>query len=131
MNNWGSDQDVELTFSGGNTTQQYWQGTIPKNTVVTWLLPSTQVLGQTNGTNAASQLPPYPYANSTSLAGTGTAGETGTAGSFGGTCPATISSSSSSGASSSSSTVIPVPDTTHTIASRPTTITTTVTTTYG
>ena len=46
MNNWGSDQDVVLSFTEGGFE---WEGTIPNATVVTWLLPSDQVVRQSAG----------------------------------------------------------------------------------
>jgi glucan endo-1,6-beta-glucosidase len=105
MNNYGSDQDVVLSFSQDSTG--YWEGTIPENTVVTWLIPSASVANQTNGTSTGA---PYPFTNGTSTfsAASGTSSGAGTTSA----CP----SSSSSTSSSSSATVIPVPDTTHTIA---------------
>ena len=44
VNNFGSDQDVQLEFLDGHS----WQGVIPNGTVVTWLLPSDQIIGQSD-----------------------------------------------------------------------------------
>ncbi|KAK4548099.1 hypothetical protein LTR36_010819 [Oleoguttula mirabilis] len=115
MNNYGSDQDVVLSFSG--QSGQFWEGTVPNSTVTTWLIPSEQVLRQTNGTQAASMVPPYPFKNGSVPHATGS----GSASSVTGTgtsvlaCSVTTPATSSS-SSSTSATVIPVPDTTHTIA---------------
>ena len=51
MNNWGSDQDVVLSFTEGGFE---WEGTIPNATVVTWLLPSDQIVGQSAGFSVVS-----------------------------------------------------------------------------
>lgn len=93
LNNWGSDQDVVLSFTEGG---HEWEGTIPNATVVTWLIPSDQIVGQSEGFSQAS-------------------------GTMMGTAPATYScpvssSVSSSSSTSSTSTLQPVPYTTHTIA---------------
>ncbi len=90
MNNLGSDQDVILSVDGHE-----WEGVIPNSTVVTWLLPSNQITGQ------SGVLP---------LASGATAGGTGGSG----VCPTTSMVSSSSMAATS--TLEPVPNTTHIIA---------------
>ncbi|EMC96790.1 glycoside hydrolase family 30 protein [Baudoinia panamericana UAMH 10762] len=105
MNNMGSDQDVVLSFTGqGN---QFWEGVVPSQTVTTWLIPSQQVLNQVNGTKAASTVPPYPFTNTTSIPLTGSTTIA--------VCNITTATTSSS-SSSTSTTALPVPDTTHTIA---------------
>ena len=113
MNNLVSDQEVVLSFTGNGG--QYWQGTVPKTTVTTWLLPSEQILGQTNGTQAASMGPPYPYRNgSTTRFPTASGSVTATGFSA---CNVTFTSTSTTSSSSSTSvTALPVPNTTHTIA---------------
>ncbi|KAK0991135.1 hypothetical protein LTR54_011924 [Friedmanniomyces endolithicus] len=113
MNNLLSDQEVVLSFTG--QSGQYWQGTVPKPTVTTWLLPSEQILGQTNGTQATSVGPPYPYRNgSTARFPTASGAATGTGFSA---CNFSVTSTSSTSSSSSTSvTALPVPNTTHTIA---------------
>ncbi|KAK5174981.1 uncharacterized protein LTR77_000117 [Saxophila tyrrhenica] len=95
MNNLGSDQDVVLSFTEGDFE---WEGTIPNATVVTWLLPSDQIVGQSGV---------LPLASGTAVVGTGTGG--GTA------CPTTSSMMSSSSAPPTS-TLKPVPHTKHTIS---------------
>ncbi len=118
MNNLVSDQEVVLSFTGNGG--QYWQGTVPKTTVTTWLLPSEQILGQTNGTQAASMGPPYPYRNGSATSfPTASGAVTGTGFSA---CNATFTSTTSTSSSSSTSvTALPVPNTTHTIATTATT----------
>ncbi|KAK0280064.1 hypothetical protein LTR35_008214 [Friedmanniomyces endolithicus] len=113
MNNLVSDQEVVLSFTGNGG--QYWQGTVPKTTVTTWLLPSEQILGQTNGTQAASVGAPYPFRNgSTTRFSTASGSVTGTGFSA---CNVTFTSTTSTSSSSSTSvTALPVPNTTHTIA---------------
>ena len=106
MNNWGSDQDVVLSFTEGYT----WEGTIPNATVVTWLLPSDQIIGQSGGFGSSSSAPPYPGGNSSVPVASGTSLK-----GSGQMCP-TTSSALSSSSSASSSTLLPVPHTTHTIA---------------
>lgn len=96
MNNWGSDQDVVLSFTEGGFE---WEGTIPNATVVTWLLPSDQIVGQSAGFAGASGL------SNGILAGTGS----------GGACPMPSSMMSSS-SSSPTSTLESVANTTHTVA---------------
>jgi glucosylceramidase len=93
MNNWGSDQDVVLSFTEGGFE---WEGTIPNSTVVTWLLPSDQVVEQSEGFSQAS----------VTMMGTTPAVSS---------CPPSSSFASSS-SSSPTSTLQPVPHTTHTIA---------------
>jgi len=121
MNNNPEDQDVHLSFTGSGDV---WSGTVPQQTVVTWLLPSDAALAQNataraNATSTSSLSPPYPFNNGSSTAGptgTGTAflpTGTGSAGIGTSACSAITTSSSSS---SSTSGVIPVPNTTHTIS---------------
>ena len=93
MNNWGSDQDVVISFTEGGFE---WEGTIPNSTVTTWLLPSDQIVGQSEGFGQASGM----------TMGTAPAGSS---------CPMSSSFASSS-SSSPTSTLKPVPHTTHTIA---------------
>ncbi|KAK5136867.1 hypothetical protein LTR08_001789 [Meristemomyces frigidus] len=125
MNNYGSDQNVVLSFS--EQSGHFWEGVIPSATVTTWLIPSVQILGQTNGSSAATVAPPYPFNNASMAYGNGTGSvATGTGSVATGTGPGTAISASvcnitsidtsTSSSSSSSATVIPVPDTTHTIA---------------
>ena len=99
MNNWARDQDVVLSFTEGGYE---WEGTIPNATVVTWLLPSDQIVGQSDG---------FPPSGSSS----GMAKATGS----GLTVPASVcptsSSMASSSSSSSTSTLERVPHTTHVI----------------
>ena len=94
MNNWASDQDVLLSFTEGGFE---WEGTIPNATVVTWLLPSDQVVEQSEGEAWHSSTP--------MAAGSGVSRSDVV-------CP-TISMMSSS---SSMETLKPVPFTTHTIS---------------
>ncbi|KAK3620620.1 hypothetical protein LTR56_023279 [Elasticomyces elasticus] len=110
MNNLQSDQEVVLSFSAEHG--QFWEGIVPKMTVTTWLIPSQQILSQTNGTQAASMAPPYPFGNGSMIHPTGSGIVTGTGFSA---CSVTSTSSSSS-SSSGSETVLPVPNTSHTIA---------------
>ncbi|KAK3056415.1 hypothetical protein LTR09_002922 [Extremus antarcticus] len=95
MNNLGSDQDVVLSFTAGGFE---WEGTIPNATVVTWLLPSDQIVGQSGV---------LPQASGTAVSGTGT-GE--------GRICSTTSSVASSSSAPPTSMLEPVPHTTHTIA---------------
>ncbi|KIW70584.1 hypothetical protein PV04_02840 [Phialophora macrospora] len=98
MNNIGSDQDVVVSFSNGET--DVWQGTVPNATVVTWLLPP-----QGFGT------PAVPFSN-------GTSGTTALGTGVGVVCPTSSRSSTSSATSPSSTSILqPVPDITHIIAS--------------
>lgn len=98
MNNMGSDQDVVLSFTEGGFE---WEGTIPNATVVTWLLPSDQAVGQ------SGVIPVV----------TGRSGSTvGATGGTNATCPITSTIASSSSVSSSTSTLEAVPNTTHTVA---------------
>jgi len=39
MNNYGSDQDVVLSFAGQNGTARFWEGVVPKSTVYESILP--------------------------------------------------------------------------------------------
>ncbi|KAK5684487.1 hypothetical protein LTS10_004357 [Elasticomyces elasticus] len=110
MNNLNSDQEVVLSFSAERG--QFWEGIVPKMTVTTWLIPSQQILSQTNGTQAASMAPPYPFGNGSLVHPTGSGMVTGTGFSA---CSIT-STSTSTTSGSSSATVLPVPNTTHTIA---------------
>ena len=124
MNNNPGDQDVHLSFTGSG---HVWQGTVPQMSVVTWVLPSDEVLAAGNSTVASSSLrasasAPYAFTNGSAPAGPTGSGAgtavlaTGTGVSGNGTtsaCNATITSSSSS---SSSGTNLPVPNTTHTIS---------------
>ncbi|TKA70751.1 hypothetical protein B0A55_08832, partial [Friedmanniomyces simplex] len=112
MNNLDSDQEVVLSFSAHSG--QFWEGTVPKATVTTWLLPSEQILRQTNGTQAASMVPPYPLNNGSMRYPTASGAVTGTG--FSACNVSVTSTSSSSSGSSSSVTALPVPNTTHTIA---------------
>lgn len=119
MNNYGSDQDVVLSFSG--ESGEFWEGTVPSGTVTTWLIPSQQILDQTNGTqtNATqtpSMAPPYPFNNGTTPYATGSVSATAVTGTGTSVSACNITSTTSSSTSSTSATVIPVPDTTHTIA---------------
>lgn len=103
MNNFGSDQNIRLSFTG---SANVWQGTVPNSTVTTWLIPSDGVLNSTYPT-CATPLPSMagaPYGNVTSAA-------------FSINLTATYSASSSSSSSSSSTALLPVPDTTHSIPS--------------
>lgn len=99
MNNFGSDQDVRLSFTDGGFE---WQGTIPNGTVTTWLLPSDQIVYQ-----QASHWQSSLVGSNSSLSAL--AGSLVSASSV---CPTTSSMASSS----SSSTLEPVPYTTHSIA---------------
>ncbi|KAK4555502.1 hypothetical protein LTR86_007254 [Recurvomyces mirabilis] len=114
MNNVGSDQEVALSFTG--QSGQVWHGTIPSASVVTWLLPSQQILGLTNGTHPTTSLPPYPYGNSTVPASTGTFGTGNMTATPLGVCNVTVPTTTSS-SSSTSVTALPVPDTTHSFPS--------------
>ncbi|KAK3074399.1 hypothetical protein LTR53_003193 [Teratosphaeriaceae sp. CCFEE 6253] len=69
------DQEIVLAFSADSG--QYWEGVVPKATVTTWLIPSPQILGQTNGTTAAGAAPPYPFGNGSLVGSTGSRGMTG------------------------------------------------------
>lgn len=117
MNNNPDDQLVTLSFIG---SQSVWEGTVPAQTVVTWMLPSDNILASnaTIGSSAPSASgAPYAYTNGSAPArptGSGTLVVTGTGTSASGTCIASTASSSSS--SSSSGTQLPVPNTDHTIS---------------
>ena len=102
MNNFGSDQDVQLEFMDGHS----WNGVIPNGTVVTWLLPSDQIVGQSDfsGTDAVGS----------TASVSGSEGNVGIA-SGSAVCVSTEMTSSSS-SSTSSETLVPVPNTTHTVA---------------
>lgn len=95
MNNFESDQEIQLQFTQGYS----WQGVVPNGTVVTWLLPSDQVVEQSNFD-----------------AGSGMASGPGLGNDTSAVCASTSSIPSSSSAVSSTS-LVPVPNTTHTIAS--------------
>lgn len=97
MNNFGSDQDIHLEFTEGHS----WQGVVPNGTVVTWLLPSDQIIAQSN------------FSSSNALGSS--AGYYGTSHAHTSLC-ATSSSMSSSSSAESSTSLVPVPNTTHTIA---------------
>jgi glucan endo-1,6-beta-glucosidase len=96
MNNFGDDQDVVLSFTEGGFE---WEGTVPNATVVTWLIPSDQIVSQ------SGVVPGYGGSGTTAAAGTGGYS----------TCPVTSSMASSSSASPTS-TLEPVPHTTHVVA---------------
>ncbi|PBP17600.1 glycoside hydrolase family 30 protein [Diplocarpon rosae] len=85
LNNYGTDQDVELSFV--THPESVWYGTIPDLTVVTWLIPpaslwasngtapatassswgnSTATASATSGTNSSSKCPPLKPTSSES-----------------------------------------------------------------
>ncbi|KAK5107052.1 hypothetical protein LTR62_001902 [Meristemomyces frigidus] len=119
MNNLGNTDDQEVALSFSTLGEQVWHGTIPAKSVVTWLLPSQQVLGESNRTAPYNSLPPYPLGNSTSVsAPSGGNGSNGTASStLISACGSTAMSSSAAATSTGSVTVVPVPDVTHSFAS--------------
>jgi len=128
MNNLNSTQNVRLSFSQAGHT---WEGVIPNSTVVTWLIPSDQMVEKyppqafssisvdTTRSASSKQTPvytnplPYGYLQETTARSYGHI--TTTASTF--SCPATTTSSSSSSTSSSTSTrtYASVPYTTHVI----------------
>lgn len=113
LNNIGSDQDVELSFS--SRPGDFWAGTIPNLAVVTWLIPSDSVLAQNISILSATSTALYPMGNSSIVGPTGTGTGTGMAtGRGASTCPATTTMMSSS-SSSSGTPLLPVPHTDHTI----------------
>jgi glucosylceramidase len=128
MNNLNSTQNVRLSFSQAGHT---WEGVIPNSTVVTWLIPSDQMVEKyppqafssisvdTTRSASSKQTPvytnplPYGYLQETTARSYGHI--TTAASTF--SCPATTTSSSSSSTSSSTSTrtYASVPYTTHVI----------------
>lgn len=119
LNTFPQDQNVDLAFTQSGYT---WQGTIPASSVVTWLLPSDQILA-INDTrphgppfHTMGSRPPYPFYNHSSHGRPNWSrhpfGRTTGAPSV---CSASATTTSSS---SSSSTLLPVPNTTHTIAAQ-------------
>lgn len=128
MNNLQSDEDVVLSFTGEG---EAWEGTVPRQSVVTWVLPSAQILSQTNGTHtngtyssSATVAPPFPFGNATTTLHNGTFSFSPISASGTGSTNATTSvctfvsatTSTSTTTQQSSMTVLPVPNTTHTIA---------------
>ncbi|KAI6709665.1 hypothetical protein PZA11_006706 [Diplocarpon coronariae] len=63
LNNYGTDQDVELSFA--THPESVWHGTVPQLAVVTWLIPPAALWGA-NGTATAAAS--YPWGNTTSTA---------------------------------------------------------------
>lgn len=126
MNNNPDDQAVRVSFEDSSSV---WEGVVPAQAMVTWLLPSDKLAAAGNGTigttglapSSAAATAPYAFTNGSAPAGPTGSGSailpTGTGLAGNGTssvCPVTTTSSSSS--SSSSGTNLPVPDTTHTIS---------------
>lgn len=121
LNNMLEEQQIELSFTESGFV---WEGTVPENTLVTWMLPGDAIAARNQSTGPPSYVPPppFPISNGTSipaftmpssLAGSiamtfGTAATT----SVESTCPPTgaqVTTTTSSG------TLLPVPNTTHTI----------------
>lgn len=99
MNKFGSDQEIQLDFLEGHS----WQGVVPNGTVVTWLLPSDQIVGQSSiGTSSGMVSGLGGGTNMSSVAASPVC--------------ATTSRMASSSSSSSSTALVPVPNTTHTVA---------------
>lgn len=95
MNRFGSDQEIQLEFTEGYS----WQGVVPNGTVVTWLLPSDQIVRQSEVRSASSLASALASEDATSTE----------------VC-ATSDIVSSSSSIADSTTLVPVPNTTHTIA---------------
>lgn len=124
LNNMPEEQHIELSFTGSGFV---WEGTVPENTLVTWMLPSDAIAARRRDPASPYYVPaPYamnnetkattPYATSTRASmtgGTGTWMSFGTAtSSVESTCPPTGTTSSTV---SSDGTLLPVPNTTHSI----------------
>jgi hypothetical protein len=109
LNSFQTDnQDVTVTFSGSGNV---WRGTIPASTVVTWLLPADERLGNitsassnSSGSGVPGSNAPFQFPNGTTSGNpadiTGTGSVTA--------CPTTSSSTSS--ATSASTMNVPVPN---------------------
>ncbi|KAI7240520.1 hypothetical protein KC330_g1263 [Hortaea werneckii] len=110
MNNKPDDQLVTLSFIG---SLNVWEGTVPAETVVTWMLPSDARVAANSSlaSGAESSGAPYSLTNSTSPGSPTGSGifPTATGVSSDSTCVASTATSSSS--SSSSGTNLPVPNT--------------------
>ena len=137
MNSNPDDYVVKVSFEDSSSV---WEGTVPAQAMVTWLLPSDKLAAASNnGTIGTTGLPlssatataPYAFTNGSVPAGPTGSGTailpTGTGSAGNGTTgtglPGNVTSSacvlttaSSSSESSSSGTNLPVPDTTHTIS---------------